>query len=1052
MLRQVIPPTLVRALRLAPLVLLLLPIQTANAAASPFASAMQSAAASRQVPLPVIEATAYVNTRWEWIGTPSHDGGVGPMNVQPSQIGLASSLSGHTEVQIDGDLAANLDAGAALLAHYHTSGTDVASWRTAVATTQGSLVAAEIFNVLRSGASRTTSTGETITLAPQTVASGGGGLASVDGPAAAATASPDYPSASWIPADPSNYSTANRTHDYPIDMIVIHDIEGSASSAIQDFQTPNFAASAHYVVGYDGAVTQMVREHDIAWHAGNWDYNTRSIGIEHAGFAYTSGLYTTAEYNASAALAASICSRYGVPMDRTHVIGHYQVPDPNNPGLYGGSDHHTDPGPYWDWTYYMATAQADAAALPSPPHLMPDPVATNTSTGVTVTWQPARTCRKPVTGYVVTGQPGNLSQTLPATATSATFSNLQLGTAYTFTVTAQNADGQDSQATNSAIPGACTAASMTASPASPQTAGTSIQLSATASTCANPRYEFWMLPPGGVWTDVQPYSTSSTYSWSTTGIASGTYSFGVWVQDSSSPGAQSDSAGRFDARFGIDYTLNAAPCSATNVTVSPPSYAAPGSVVTLTASATGCTNPLYEFWLQNPSGIWSLVAPYSTSATYTWRTAGQPSGAYRFSVWTRDAASAGVSGTSPNTYDSFSAFPYVLTYGCPSMTASASPASTATVGSPVTISASATGCSNPRYEIWLLPPGGTWQLLNPYTASGTFTWNTSGRPAGSYRFSVWARDAASSASYDTFSAFQYTLTVAACTGMNATSSPSGSAGVGTTVVITGAASGCPQPQYEFWLLPPGGTWQLLNPYTASGTFTWNTLGRPAGSYRFSVWARDAASSASYDTFSAFQYMLTVAACTGMNATSSPSGSAGVGTTVVITGAASGCPQPQYEFWLLPPGGTWQLARSYSSTATFSWNTTGRLAGSYRFSVWARDASSGASYDSFNAFNYTLAITPCTGMTATASPANSATVGTTVTITANATGCSNPQFEFWVWPPGGPWMLVQGYGPSATLTWTTTGKPAGTYRFSVWVHDSSSNASYDAFQAFNYNLT
>ena len=37
-----------------------------------------------------------------------------------------------------------------------------------------------------------------------------------------------------------------------------------------------------------------------------------------------------------------------VPMDRTHVIGHSEVPDPNNPGLYGGSDHHTDPGPNWD--------------------------------------------------------------------------------------------------------------------------------------------------------------------------------------------------------------------------------------------------------------------------------------------------------------------------------------------------------------------------------------------------------------------------------------------------------------------------------------------------------------------------------------------------------------------------------------------------------------------------------------------------------------------------------------------------------------------------------
>jgi len=93
-------------------------------------------------------------------------------------------------------------------------------------------------------------------------------------------------------------------------MIIIHDIEGSYGSAIQVFQRPGFEASAHYVVSYGGDVTQMVREHDIAWHAGNWDYNTRAIGIEHEGFAWTPGLYTTAEYDASARIAASICSRY----------------------------------------------------------------------------------------------------------------------------------------------------------------------------------------------------------------------------------------------------------------------------------------------------------------------------------------------------------------------------------------------------------------------------------------------------------------------------------------------------------------------------------------------------------------------------------------------------------------------------------------------------------------------------------------------------------------------------------------------------------------------
>jgi len=376
-------------------------------------------------------------------------------------------------------------------------------------------------------------------------------------PFTSATAScpaPDYSSACLIPADPSNYTPANRPHDYPIDMIVIHDIEGDAATAIQDFQTPSYRASAHYVVDYNGSITQMVREKDIAWHAGNWDYNTRSIGIEHAGYACCN-YYTTAEYNASAALAASICSRYGVPMDRTHVIGHDEVPDPNNPALFGGSDHHTDPGPYWNWTYYIAQAQADTKLLPSPPHIMPDPVAVNGLNSVTVTWTPARTCRAaaaPITGYTITGQPGSLSVDVPATATSYTFDNLTPDTTYTFTVTAHNTYGDGAATSNPATPGRCATVGVGANPASPQTSGTRVQLTATSTGCPNPNYEYWLLPPGSTtWQLGQAYGTSPTFTWNTAGLAPGPWTFSVWARDAASPGNGGNVNGTWDAS-GLD--------------------------------------------------------------------------------------------------------------------------------------------------------------------------------------------------------------------------------------------------------------------------------------------------------------------------------------------------------------------------------------------------------------------------------------------------------------------------------------------------------------------
>ena len=136
----------------------------------------------------------------------------------------------------------------------------------------------------------------------------------------------------------------------PIDTLIIHDTEGSYASAISWFQNPSAGASAHYVVrSSDGQITQVVREADTAYQAGNWDYNVRAIGIEHEGFMNQQGWYTEAMYQSSAALARSITERYGIKKDRAHIIGHYQVPNQS----------HVDPGPYWDWNHYMSLVRRD---------------------------------------------------------------------------------------------------------------------------------------------------------------------------------------------------------------------------------------------------------------------------------------------------------------------------------------------------------------------------------------------------------------------------------------------------------------------------------------------------------------------------------------------------------------------------------------------------------------------------------------------------------------------------------------------------------------------
>ncbi|QEU91659.1 N-acetylmuramoyl-L-alanine amidase [Streptomyces kanamyceticus] len=159
----------------------------------------------------------------------------------------------------------------------------------------------------------------------------------------------DARGAQWVAASDYNWRRADRPDDYPIDRVVIHVVQGSYRTALRVFQDPAHGAAAHYVVRADGHVAQMIRELDVAFHAGNKSYNERSIGIEHEGFVDRKSSFTDAMYAGSARLTAGICERYDIPVDREHIIGHVEVP---------GTDH-TDPGPYWDWDRYISMVRTE---------------------------------------------------------------------------------------------------------------------------------------------------------------------------------------------------------------------------------------------------------------------------------------------------------------------------------------------------------------------------------------------------------------------------------------------------------------------------------------------------------------------------------------------------------------------------------------------------------------------------------------------------------------------------------------------------------------------
>lgn len=153
---------------------------------------------------------------------------------------------------------------------------------------------------------------------------------------------PEYPLAvAFIPANPGNF-TANGLESF--DYVVVHTMQGSYNGTISWFQNPMAVVSTHYVMrSNDGEVTQMVLDKDRAYHVGN--SNRYALGIEHEGFVEDPNKwYTWATYSSSARLTRWLTIQHAIPVDRTHIVGHSELP----------SQTHTDPGGGWNWNLYMA--------------------------------------------------------------------------------------------------------------------------------------------------------------------------------------------------------------------------------------------------------------------------------------------------------------------------------------------------------------------------------------------------------------------------------------------------------------------------------------------------------------------------------------------------------------------------------------------------------------------------------------------------------------------------------------------------------------------------
>ena len=136
-------------------------------------------------------------------------------------------------------------------------------------------------------------------------------------------------------------------------------------------------------------------------------------------------------------------------------------------------------------------------------------------------------------------------------------------------------------------------------------------------------YQFWVRGPSGTWQVQQNYSTRDTFALAN--LQSGSYAVSAYALDQTQ-----ENLSAWSQAYNYATVVNVG----STLALSAPSGGTAGAPMALTAQATFITDPVYQFWVESPSGTWSQSGPYSTARSFTFTPSA--AGTYRVVAYAKD--------------------------------------------------------------------------------------------------------------------------------------------------------------------------------------------------------------------------------------------------------------------------------------------------------------------------------------------------------------------------------------------------------------------------------